>query len=452
VAKRYAFLHQRGDVYYFLWRDKAGKRFEESLRTTDLQIARERYRKRMNEIEAGCSPNDLSGSTLQQASDNWLEHRQFQVSKGSYHAEHSSIRSLIRVFGADSRLRSLADISQLRQYQHQRRKTGISAKTVNNELLVLRGMLQRARLWQRVEREYRPLRVKKSDIPDALTQEEAIRLLKTAAKSPATAVAPFAAVLALGTGLRSGEIKRLKHGDLHHRENFPFIAVRRATTKTDAGSRRVALDSIGVWAAERLLNRACLVGSLQPGDYLLPTDLARHTKQSDPLHGNCGFDPRHFQSSWQGEWDKFRHIAGIHHRRFHDLRHTYISRAAEAGVPISVLQAQVGHVNAQMVAWYTHISARAQYRAACRMEAASPELMEAMGFDAKDSVFPENGGAGASGNARQASTGSDAGGLGNPVPQTARRVRGRCRAWSREVSFTNTGSRVPRWNVDRVHS
>jgi len=451
VARPCPYLHKRGDIYYFDWRDRAGKRFEESLRTADLPVAKERYRKRINEIEAGHSPNDRSNWTLQQASDEWLEHRQFQVSKGSYHSEQTAIRHLLRVFGAGSRLRSLADISKVRRYQHERLKTGIAAKTVNNEIQVLRGMLQRAQLWQRVEHEYRPLRVKKSDVPDALTPEETVRLLKIAAKSPATAVVPFAAVLAVSTGMRSGEIKRLKRGDVHHQENFPFIAVRRATTKTDAGSRRVALDSIGVWAAEKLLTRACLIGCLQPGDYLLPTDLARHTRETDPLHGNCGFDPLHFQSSWDGEWGHFRNIAGISHRRFHDLRHTYVSRAAEAGVPISVLQAQVGHMNAQMVAWYTHVSARAQYRAACRMEAVSPELMEAMGFDAKDSVFPENGGAGASGHARRASTGSDAGGLGNPAPQRTR-VRGRCRAWSRGVSSPDTGSRLPRLNADRVHS
>jgi integrase len=451
VAKRYAFLHQRGHVYYFFWRDRAGKRFEESLRTTDLQIAMERYRKRTNEIEAGCLPNDLSGWTLQQASDDWLEQRRFQVSKGSYNSEQTIIRHLLRVFGASSPLRLLADISRLRNYQYQRGKKGISAKTVNNEVQVLRGILQRAQLWQRIEREYKPLRVKKSDIPAALTPEEAVRLVKVAAKSPATGVAPFAAVLALSTGLRSGEIKHLKRGDLHHREKFPFIAVRRATTKTDAGSRRVAIDSLGIWAAEKLLARGSLIGSVQPEDYLMPTDLARHTRQTDPLHGRHGFDPQYCQSSWQGEWNNFRKAAGIGHRRFHDLRHSYISRAAEAGVPISVLQAQVGHMDAQMVAWYTHVSARAQYRAACRMEAASPELMEAMGFDARDSVFPENGGAGASGHTRRASTGSDAGGLGNPAPQRTR-VRGRCRAWSRGVSSPDTGSRLPRLNVDRVHS
>lgn len=50
----------------------------------------------------------------------------------------------------------------------------------------------------------------KSDLPDALTQEEATRLLTTAAKSCPNAVAPYAAVLAFSTGMRSGEIKGIR--------------------------------------------------------------------------------------------------------------------------------------------------------------------------------------------------------------------------------------------------
>jgi integrase len=155
--------------------------------------------------------------------------------------------------------------------------------------------------------------------------------------------------LAFGAGVRAGEIKRLKLRDLHHREAQPFIQIRRVTTKTDAGSRRVALDSIGVWAVEKLLARARLIGSLEPEDYLLPTDRVRHTRSGDPWHGDAGFDPRHHQTSWEWEWDRFRKAAGISHRRFHDLRHTFVTRAAESGVPISVLQAQVGHMSVRMV-------------------------------------------------------------------------------------------------------
>lgn len=378
MSRSCPYLHKRGNVFYFFRRDSSDKRFEESLRTTDLQTAKDRYHKRTQEIESGNSPNDSAEQTLQQACSGWLEQRQFRVSRGSLLSERSIVRNLLAVFGADSRLRSLADVSKVRHYQNERLKVGISAKTINNEIQILRSLLESAQLWQRVERDYKRLHVQRSDVPDALTQEESLRLLHAAARASRTAVAPWVAVLAFSTGMRSGEIKPLQLGDLHECDEFPYLVVRRQTTKTDAGARRVALDGIALTALAKLRSRSELMGSVRPTDCLLPTDRGRHTRSSDPLHGGSGFDPRHPQSSWESEWKRFRKTAGISHRRFHDLRHTYISRAAEAGVPTPVVEAQVGHMGADMVRWYTHISTRAQYKAACQIEAHSPELLRAL--------------------------------------------------------------------------
>lgn len=378
MARNCPYLHKRGRLYYFFWRDSSNKRHEESLRTADLQKAKDRYGTRMREIERGNSPNDSADQTLRETCSAWLEQRQLRVSRGSLLSERSIVRNLLAVLGADSRLRSLADVSRVRHYQNERLKIGISPKTINNELQVLRNLLESAQLWQRVERDYKRLHVRRSDVPNALTQEESLRLLCAAARASRTAVAPWAAVLAFSTGMRSGEIKSLRLEDLHECDEFPYLVVRRQTTKTDAGARRVALDGIALTALANLRARSELTGSFGPSDCLLPTDRRRHTRSNDPLHGGSGFDPRHPQSSWDAEWNQFRKTAGISHRRFHDLRHTYISRAAEAGVPTPVIEAQVGHMSADMVRWYTHISTRAQYKAACRIEAHSPELLRAL--------------------------------------------------------------------------
>lgn len=70
-----------------------------------------------------------------------------------------------------------------------------------------------------------------------------------------------------------------------------------------------------------------------------------------------------------------RKSVGILHRRFHDLRHSYITRAAEAGVPLAVTQAQVGHLSTQMVAHYTHICQAAIHHAAEQIEKNSGDLL-----------------------------------------------------------------------------
>src|SRR5262249_42115075 len=153
----------------------------------------------------------------------------------------------------------------------------------------------------------------------------------------ADAVAPFVAVLAFATGMRSKEIKQLRLGSIRLDCDRPQLRVKRDTTKTNKGARFVALDTLACWAVRRLLVRAHNLGANQPEHSPPPPPLARHTRSSDPLHGESGWDVTHAQTSWDAEWDRVRRLARIEHRRFHDLRHSYISRAAEAGVPIMVI-------------------------------------------------------------------------------------------------------------------
>ena len=54
--------------------------------------------------------------------------------------------------------------------------------------------------------------------------------------------------------------------------------------------------------------------------------------------------------------------------RFHDGRHTAITTLAEKGLSAWVIQAQVGHVDPQMMKTYSHIRRRALNEAAAALE------------------------------------------------------------------------------------
>jgi len=62
--------------------------------------------------------------------------------------------------------------------------------------------------------------------------------------------------------------------------------------------------------------------------------------------------------------------------RFHDGRHTAITTLAEKGLPDWVIQAQVGHVDAEMMKTYSHIRRRALDEAAAALEPTKPQLTE----------------------------------------------------------------------------
>ncbi|MGH9943455.1 MAG: tyrosine-type recombinase/integrase, partial [Pyrinomonadaceae bacterium] len=55
--------------------------------------------------------------------------------------------------------------------------------------------------------------------------------------------------------------------------------------------------------------------------------------------------------------------------RLYDLRHTFATRAAEAGVDLVTLAAMLGHSRIQMVLRYAHPSEEHQFNAMKKMEA-----------------------------------------------------------------------------------
>jgi hypothetical protein len=62
-------------------------------------------------------------------------------------------------------------------------------------------------------------------------------------------------------------------------------------------------------------------------------------------------------------WDAVRRAADVPWLRIHDLRHTAITRMAEANVPIPVILSMAGHVSTRMQQHYTAISTFAKRQA-----------------------------------------------------------------------------------------
>ena len=62
--------------------------------------------------------------------------------------------------------------------------------------------------------------------------------------------------------------------------------------------------------------------------------------------------------------------------RFHDLRHTFRTQGAEAGVPLEVMMAQLGHMDRQTSLEYVHIQQRAFQRAQELIEREQAEILK----------------------------------------------------------------------------
>jgi site-specific recombinase XerD len=79
--------------------------------------------------------------------------------------------------------------------------------------------------------------------------------------------------------------------------------------------------------------------------------------------------------SWTRSWRKLVAECGMAGFRFQDLRHTFRTWGAEAGVPLEVMMAQLGHMDRETSLEYVHIQQRALERAQQVIESEQKEIL-----------------------------------------------------------------------------
>jgi integrase len=158
--------------------------------------------------------------------------------------------------------------------------------------------------------------------------------------------------------LRACEIKGLqwKHVD------FALGRIQIRRSKTPAGWRDPSLNNRCMMALKQLSSKAQELGFDDAEQFVFPWH--GRDKQIDPIRP---------MTSWRSAWRSIRKAAGLPSVRFHDGRHTALTRLAEAGQPDLVIQAQLGHVSPAMMKTYSHIRRKALDAAA---EALEPHATE----------------------------------------------------------------------------
>jgi integrase len=222
----------------------------------------------------------------------------------------------------------------------------VGNRTVNMELLILSRAIGHTwrELWPGV-----PKLEEREDIGRALAPDEEARLLGAAATNPSPFIDRFIRV-ALTSAMRAGEIRTLQVG----RVNFADRTLTVGLAKSKRGTGRVIpmngdlcelLAEQVVWLKEKF-------GPVQPHWYLFPTF-------GDARRPN---DPTRPVTTLKSAWEGVRSAAGVT-CRFHDLRHTAITKLAEQGVPDSTMKALAGHVHERMLERYSHIRMAAKREA-----------------------------------------------------------------------------------------
>lgn len=220
-------------IFTFRFKGFDGTWREKSCSTRDRQTAKRFRGDFLSNLKQGTLPTEMAEWRLDQAEKWWIEFRKLRTAENTQRSERYRLQHFRVVLG-NKRLREVRS-PDLDDYVTSRLAAGIGAHSINKEIRLWSQILKKAKLWRHLADDYKPLKTKASDIGRALTREELRHLAEVAATDQDWEAAFYGSVLAANTGLRGGEIKKLRIGvvDLEHRR----LRVARADTKSDAGAR-----------------------------------------------------------------------------------------------------------------------------------------------------------------------------------------------------------------------
>ena len=241
-------------------------------------------------------------------------------------------------------------VRHIERYKAAKLKSGLSPKTVNNHLTILRRCLVVAHDWALLEHVPRVkwLKVPKPDF-DFLDFEEAVRLVAAADYEWPTMI-----LTAVRTGLRQGELLALRWDDVDLQRSR--LVVRRADWRGHIGppkngrTREVPLspEAVAALGGHRHL-RGELVFCHSTGRAWTENELRR------PLYRACK-------------------RAGIRRIGWHVLRHTFASHLVMRGVALKAVQELLGHATIEMTMRYAHLSPDVRNDAVRRLDQTGPYL------------------------------------------------------------------------------
>lgn len=249
-------------------------------------------------------------------------------------------------------------------------KAGYSHKTISLSAIVLNGMFKQAFKNQMIVRNpvelaSIPRNTKKKKEISVMTKEEQKIFLQYAKESAYCRIY----TVALGTGLRVGEIRALEWSDIDYKNNVIHVTGTlkyskdrgyfKDLPKTNTSFRDVPMIPEVVTAfkeqrAEQIRQRLQLGDLWRPEsgmeNFVFTGYYTYHGFGKNLCHGAINHDMAKIEERIKEEYPDFPHITP------HTLRHTFATRGLENGIPPKVMQEILGHTSITMTLdIYSHV-------------------------------------------------------------------------------------------------
>jgi integrase len=372
-------IYERGGVWWYEFQF-LGQRVRESSHSNSKTLAQRIERERRRSLELGTAGLKQTKPPLlfSVAAKDWLDSNKAHWSESNTRIERYNVGHLKPFFGK----LLLTDISadDICRYQAGRKKQGASPRTINMEIGALRAILRKARIWANIQPDVRMLGVR-NEVGRALSNDEQHRLLAACKTSRSRSLYP-AVLVSLQTGLRNQELRLLlwRQIDLIERR----LIVGKSKTASGQG-REIPLSTT---AFQCLLQWRSNFPDAIPAHFVFPSERYGLDGESGYANGKIlpySVRPDVAIGSWKVAWTAARRKAGVI-CRWHDLRHTFVSKMAEGYASDATIMALAGHLSRRMMERYSHVRNEAKRNAISTLD--GPSLRSNEGQQRTDATNP----------------------------------------------------------------
>ena len=305
--------------------------------------------------------------TLKEFIPEWLDEVARPKLKASTHLRYSQLfnKHILPSLGKHNLVK--LSPQHLQRFYNDKLAAGLAPRTVGHMHRALRVSLETALRWGYVQRNVcnlvAPPRVSRADY-QVFTPEQARRFLESIQGDPLEAYY----ILALTTGMRSGEIRGLRWDDLDMEKGI--VTVKRSI-------RRV--DNKGWVESEPKTKKSWrVIPLIQPAMVALHNHRARQLEQrlqmgplweeKNRVFCNSLGRPLEDQNIAQRSFKPLLRRAGLPDMRLHDLRHSAASMLLAFGVEMKTISEILGHSSLSITAdLYTHVLSETTKEAVSRL-------------------------------------------------------------------------------------
>ncbi len=343
-------LYRRGKIWYIRYQDPNGKEVRKS--------TNQEYKKTAEKILAKIQTEMAEGKYLDKQEKPVMTFSSLCEWYWEHHGQHlksSGIRGMLnrlKDFFGDTRLTAITPETIIEYVQYRKSLKKLSPSTVNRDLQQLKSMFNLVityKRWKKVLENpvsYVKLARENNQRVRYLDKNEIDRLLDCCKAHLRPIV-----FLALRTGMRQGEIFKMRWSDVDLKKRQIFIPVSKS-----GESRRVPISP-------DLLEMLLSLPSRLKGGHVFPSTMPR--RGPDSKSGST--DP---YVDVKNSFRQALKLAGIEDFRFHDLRHTFASHLVMQGVDLNTVRELLGHHSLAMTLRYAHLSPGHNHEAISKIDKA----------------------------------------------------------------------------------